>query len=167
MIRLQVPSRRALLALVLTYSSLAAGADGGFVLVSPEEFQLEKDAQNLVTRGAQAPDTDEPEPKRAADGPMIEILTPDAQKAVKAPVDIEVRFQPGPDAMIVLDTLRIRYGMIGLDVTERIRKAATVTDQGIRASGAELPAGRHSMSIEISDSAGRTTKQAFRFRVEP
>jgi hypothetical protein len=166
MITLQVPSRRALLALVLACASLAAGADGGFILVSPEEFQLEKDAQNLVTRGAQAPDIGEPESKRAADGPVIEIMTPDARQPVKAPVDIVVNFRPGPDARIVLDTLRIRYGMIGLDVTERIRKAATVTEQGIRASGAELPAGRHSMSVEISDSAGRTTKQAFKFRVE-
>ena len=61
---------------------------------------------------------------------------------------------------------RIRYGMIGLDVTDRIRQAATVTEQGIEATGAALPAGSHSMSVEIADSAGRSTKQAFKFRVE-
>jgi len=55
--------------------------------------------------------------------------------------------------------------MIGLDVTDRIRKAATVTERGIEATGAALPAGPHSMAIEIADSAGHSTKQAFKFRV--
>jgi hypothetical protein len=85
---------------------------------------------------------------------------------VRPPVDISVRFSPGPGARIVLDSLHIRYGLIGLDVTDRIRKAATVTEQGIEAPGAALPAGSHSMSVEISDSAGRTTRQAFKFRVQ-
>ena len=136
------------------------------MLLSVEEYQQEEDARSLVTRGARESAAVEPESGRAPGGPVIEIMTPDARQAVKAPVDIVVRFRPGPDARIVLDSLRIRYGMIGLDVTERIRKAATVTDEGIRASGADLPAGKHSMSIEIADSAGRTTKQAFKFRVE-
>lgn len=148
--------------LVLAAGIAAAGSS--FQLVTAEEFQREMDARAMVTRGAKA--TTEPESQRATDGPVIEIVTPDAQKTVKAPVDINVRFAPGPGARIVLDTLHIRYGMIGLDVTDRIRKAATVTEQGIQASGAELPAGRHSMSIEITDSAGRTTKQAFKFKVE-
>jgi hypothetical protein len=77
-----------------------------------------------------------------------------------------VRFSPGAGSTIVLESLRIRYGMIGLDVTDRIRKAATVTERGIEATGAALPAGSHSMSIEIADSAGRNTKQAFKFQVE-
>ena len=55
--------------------------------------------------------------------------------------------------------------MIGLDPTDRIRKAATVTERGIEATGAALPAGPHSMAIEIADSAGHSTKQAFKFRV--
>ena len=97
---------------------------------------------------------------------MIEILTPDAGRPVKAPVDISIRFTPGPAATIVLDSLRIRYGLIGLDVTDRIRKAATVTEQGIHAPGAALPAGSHSMSIEIADSAARKTKRAFKFKVQ-
>jgi hypothetical protein len=117
----------------------------------------------MVTRGTGAR---EPTSERATDGPVIEVLTPEAKKPVKPPVDINVRFAPGPGARIVIDTLRIRYGMIGLDVTERIRKAATVTEQGIQAPGAALPAGSHSMSIEIADSAGRKTKQVFKFKVE-
>ena len=153
------------LASILFGVSCFAAGDAGFELVSAAEFQQEKDARSLITRG---PDTQTPEPEsqRLADGPVIEVLTPDARKSVKAPVDISVRFAPGPGAKIVLGSLRIRYGMIALDVTDRIRRAATVTEQGIQAPGAVLPAGSHSMSIEIADSAGRKTKQAFKFRVE-
>ena len=97
---------------------------------------------------------------------MIEVLTPDARKTVKSPVDISVHFSPGPGATIVLDSLRVSYGLIGLDVTARIRQSASVTEQGIQAPAAALPAGSHSMSIEIADSAGRKTRQAFKFRVE-
>jgi hypothetical protein len=138
----------------------------GFQLVTAEEFEREEDARNLVTRSANARQPAEPGSQRAADGPLIEVVTPDASTPVHAPVDISVRFAPGPDARIVIDSLHIRYGLIGLDVTDRIRKAARVTEQGIDAPGASLPAGSHALSIEISDSAGRTTRQAFRFRVE-
>jgi hypothetical protein len=157
------PRARIAIALAMMAASCMAAAAGGFELVTADEFQLEKDARNMVTRGTGAR---EPTSERATDGPVIEVLTPEAKKPVKPPVDINVRFAPGPGARIVIDTLRIRYGMIGLDVTERIRKAATVTEQGIQAPGAALPAGSHSMSIEIADSAGRKTKQVFKFKVE-
>ena len=155
-------ARIAIALALLTVSSFLAASDS-FELITTGEYQQEKDARSLVLRGTAG--KEEPESQRAQDGPVIDILTPSAKNTVKAPVDIDVRFEPGPGAKIVLDTLRIRYGMIGLDVTDRIRKAATVTEQGIRAPGAQLPAGSHSMSVEIADSAGRKTKQSFKFKV--
>ena len=123
---------------LLALSWLAAAA-AGFELVTAGEFQQEKDARALVLRGTEG--KEEPATQRAPNGPVIEVVTPDAKAPVKAPVDIDVRFEPGPDARIVLNSLRIRYGLIGLDVTERIRKAATVDEHGIRAPGAQLPSG--------------------------
>ena len=157
-------ARVGLLLVLLGVSCLVAGSTG-FELLSAEEYQREKDAHSMITRGPGAR-TVEPESEPAAGGPLIEILAPDARKMVKAPVDISVRFSPGAGSTIVLDSLRIRYGMIGLDVTDRIRKAATVTERGIEATGAALPAGSHYMAIEIADSAGRNTKQGFKFQVE-
>jgi hypothetical protein len=157
--------RGLLLVLAATWTACAVADAVGFELVTPEEFQQEKDARSLITRSG-AQQAAEPESKRAADGPIIVVKAPDAATPVRPPVDISVRFSPGPGARIVLDSLHIRYGLIGLDVTDRIRKAATVTEQGIEAPGAALPAGSHSMSVEISDSAGRTTRQAFKFRVQ-
>ena len=147
-------------------ATAATTGPGGFELVTADEFQREEDARELVTRSARSLQPADEASRRVVDGPLIEIVTPDATTPVHAPVDITVRFAPGPGARIVLDSLHIRYGLIGLDVTDRIRKAARVTEQGIEASGASLPAGSHSMSIEISDTAGRTTRQAFQFRVE-
>jgi hypothetical protein len=159
--------RAAWIALLLAaFCATAASAHTGFELVTADEFQREEEARELITRSARSLLPAEEGPQRVADGPLIEIVTPDATTPVHAPVDITVRFEPGPGSRIVLDSLHIRYGIIGLDVTDRIRQAARVTEQGIEASGASLPAGSHSMSIEISDSAGRTTRQAFRFRVE-
>lgn len=157
-------ARVGLLLVLLGVSCLVAGSTG-FDLLTTEEYQEEKDARSMVTRGPGARAV-EPESEHAVGGPLIEILAPDARKVVKAPVDISVRFSPGAGSTIVLESLRIRYGMIGLDVTDRIRKAATVTERGIEATGAALPAGSHSMSIEIADSAGRNTKQGFKFQVE-
>jgi hypothetical protein len=155
--------QRLLIASALLGAAWLVRAADGFELITPAEYQEEKDTQALVLRSSAG--KEEPESERAADGPVITVVNPDAKSTVKAPVDIDVRFEPGPGAKIVLDTLRIRYGMIGLDVTDRIRKAATVTEQGIRAPGANLPSGSHSMTVEIADSAGRKTKQGFKFKV--
>jgi len=162
-----IDSRAVLIGLVSVLFGVFCFAAGnlGFELVTAEEYQREKDARSLLTR---VPGTQpaEPESLRVADGPLIEVWPPDSRKVVKSPVDISVRFSPGAGATIVLDSLRIRYGLIGLDVTERIRQSATVTEQGIQAPAAALPAGSHSMSIEIADSTGRKTRQAFKSRVE-
>jgi len=163
MTRTTLAGARIAMAVALLSACWLVTAADSFELLTTAEYQQEKDARSLVLRGAAG--KEEPESQRATDGPVISIVTPSAKNTVKAPVDIDVRFEPGPGAKIVLDTLRIRYGMIGLDVTDRIRKAATVTEEGIRAPGAQLPAGSHSMSVEIADSAGRKTKQSFKFKV--
>ncbi len=156
----------ALLMAMLSICGIAASS-GAFQLVLPDEF-----SRDQLARSEQLPDGrtrgelfDEQVWTRSLDAPLIEVVTPDAATPVQSPVDIYVKFEPGPGAKIVLDSLHIRYGVIGLDVTDRIRKAATVTEQGIRAKGAELPAGSHTMSIEIADSIGRKGKQKFKFRV--
>lgn len=157
-----------LMVLVLAGSALAASADGMFRLVSDDEFERDQAARGVAAEdGRTAGDVfDEQVWTRAIDAPVIEVVNPNAEKPVPSPVDIFIRFAPGPGAKINLDSLRIKYGVIGLDVTDRIRKAATVSPEGIRATGAELPPGNHSMSIEIGDTAGRTTKQKFKFRVD-
>jgi hypothetical protein len=155
------------LLLVLSCLTCVAVAAAGFLLVSDGEFARDQAARQVIADGGRTAGEifDQQIWTRSVDAPAIEIVTPNAATPVESPVDIFVRFAPGPGAAIAPETLRIRYGVIGLDVTERIRKAATVTPEGIRARGAQLPAGEHAMSIEIADTAGRKTKQKFKFRV--
>lgn len=152
--------------LVVSFASI--GAAVGFMLISPAEYNSDQ-----VARAAPAADGrtageifDQQVWSRALDAPTIEVVAPHAEGAIHPPIDIDVRFTAALGASIDLSTLRIRYGVIGIDVTDRIRKAAKVTPSGIRAQGAELPAGRHSMSVEIADSYGRKNKQTFKFTVE-
>lgn len=155
-----------LFALSLSIAELST-AGTGFQLIAPEEYEREQAARAVATvDGLTEGDVFKRQTwLRSLDAPVIEVVTPDATSPIRSPVNIEVKFQPGPGATIVKESLRIKYGLVGLDITERIRKAATVTEQGIRASGAELPAGAHSLSIEIADTAGRRARQVHKFRI--
>jgi hypothetical protein len=157
------------LTLFLSLSIAGISAAGtGFQLITPEDYKKEQAARAVATADylSEGDVLERQTWTRSLDAPVIEVVTPDATSPVRPPVNIEVRFQPGPGAKIVKESLRIKYGLVGLDITERIRKAATVTEQGIRASGAELPAGSHSLSIEIADTAGRRARQVLKFRVD-
>ena len=155
-----------LIVTVLAFPLLARSSDD-FQLVSADEYRRDQAAANEVTADGRTRMEvfDEQLWTRALDAPAIQVVTPDEAAPVRSPVDIFVKFEPAPGAKIALDSLHITYGVLGLDVTDRIRHAATVTEQGIRAKGAELPVGAHSMSIEISDTAGRKSKRKFKFRV--
>ncbi len=146
---------------------LVAGSSERFQLVSADEYARDQAAANEVTADGRTRMEvfDQHVWTRALDAPVIQVVAPDEASLVRSPVDIFVKFGPAPGSKIALDSLHITYGVLGLDVTDRIRHAATVTEQGIRAKGADLPAGSHSMSIEISDTAGRKSKRKFKFRV--
>jgi len=156
------------LLLMLSCLTCIAVAAVGFRLISDEEFARDQAAREVIADGGRTAGEifDQQVWTRSVDAPAIEVVQPDPAAALHSPVDIEVRFTPAPGASIDLSTLRIRYGVIGLDVTDRIRKAAEVTASGIHARGAELPAGKHSMSVEIGDNKGRKNRQKFKVHVE-
>ena len=142
------------LAAVTSTSSLSAET---YMLVSPEEYthSIESDAE------------DEEFFERAADplAPKIEMTKPGDQSDIQAPIDIEVVFLPEDGATIDLETLKITYGAFRVNVTERVTENASVTKGGIVSEGAELPAGKHKLTISIDDSLGRRGKSTFKFRV--
>ena len=161
-------AQAAVLFAMVMASFAAIAVTGSFVLVSPAEYGRDQTARAVPTAdGRTAGEVfDQQIWTRALDAPAIEVIVPPAGAVIHPPINIEVRFTPAPGASIDLSTLRIRYGVIGLDVTDRIRKAAKVTPDGIHAEGAKLPAGNHALSIEIGDNQGRKNKQTFKFRVE-
>jgi hypothetical protein len=100
--------------------------------------------------------------------PKIAIIEPNCSTAIRGPINIDVRFQAAKGATVDPATLKIRYGLFHIDVTRRILDAAgvQVSASGFKTIGAQLPRGNHQLSIEITDSAGRTGRQLVAFTVE-
>jgi hypothetical protein len=140
--------------------SLASAAEGGFELLSKREYQSELTARaaphaQLVLKSADM------------DAPTITVVKPDKSGAIRPPVDIDVRFKPAQGATVNIGSLKIMYGFLKLDITQRILTApgVKVSADGLTASGAKLPAGSHKLLIEVADNYGRTARQPVEFTV--
>jgi len=141
-------------------AAIALAAARGFELVSPQEYQSElaaraKPGAALVTRAADL------------NSPSITVVKPDRSLPIQPPVDIDVRFRAAEGASVSVPSLKIRYGFLGLDITQRILGAPGVqmSAKGLLASGARLPSGTHKLVIEIADNYGRIGRQPLEFTV--
>jgi hypothetical protein len=86
-----------------------------------------------------------------ATGPTILVERPDENKKVKSPVSVQISFRPHADAKIDKASLKVTYGFFGFDITKRIVEHAVLTESGLTADNAEIPPGKHSVTIEISE----------------
>jgi hypothetical protein len=151
----------ALTSLFIAAMLMGAVQPGGFELLSAREYSDE-----LVARaepGAQLS-------LRAADfnAPTITVKKPDRSASIQPPVDIDVHFTAAQGATINIATLKILYGFLKLDITQRILQApgVQVSSEGLRASGAQLPRGNHKLFIQVADNLGRTGRQPVEFAVQ-
>jgi hypothetical protein len=150
-----------LVAVTLLAAAVADAAQPGFELLSSREYQSELTARArpgaaLVTRAADL------------NAPTISVVAPQASGPVQAPIDIDMRFRAAQGASIDVSTLRILYGFLALNITQRILGApgVVVSAAGLRATGAQLPSGSHKIVVEIADNVGRTGRQHFEFTVK-
>lgn len=98
--------------------------------------------------------------------PAIRVVTPsDPAAAVAAPLRIELAFSPAPGARIVPTTFRVLYGVLKIDLTERLRKHATVSESGVVVDGARVPDGQHRLLLQVADDHGNLGEQELRLRV--
>jgi hypothetical protein len=141
-------------------AAIAGAAQGGFELLSSQEYQSEL-AARARPNAAFTP--------RAADlnAPTITVMRPDHSQPIQPPVDIDVRFKAAEGATVNVGSLKIMYGWLGLDITQRILGApgVQVSASGLRASGARLPSGNHKLVIQVADNYGRTGRQPLEFTV--
>ena len=132
-----------------------------FELLSAREYSAE-----LAARGAPGAQF----ALRAGDlyAPSITVLKPNHSAPIKPPVDIDVQFAAAQGATVNVSTLKILYGFLNLDVTQRILQApgVQVSAEGLKASGAELPRGSHKLVIQIADNLGRVGRQPVDFTVQ-
>jgi hypothetical protein len=145
----------------LMAAALASAALGGFQLLSGAEYQSELAARaapgaTYVTRGADF------------NAPTITVVKPDHSAPIQPPVDIDVEFKPTEGSTIDVGSLKVLYGFLKLDITQRILKApgVQVSADGLKANGAQLPAGSHKLLIEIADNLGRVGRQTLEFTVK-
>ena len=82
------------------------------------------------------------------------------------PFPIKVSFLPGPKGHDVdIETLKLEYKKAwGIDITDRVRDF--VTGNVIDVEESELPSGRHTVEIEISDTEDNLSRQIFTVTVK-
>lgn len=139
---------------------IVAGPALGFQLVTPEEFQR-------ASAVADAPTKSRSRLRTVPKAPIIEVLAPPLEQPVRSPLRIEIRFLPVEGAEIEMDSLRILYGRLRLDITERILKYAKMGKNGLSAERAELPDGSHRFLVRIADTLQRVAEREISVTVQP
>lgn len=148
-------SARAVVASVALLIGAPADAIEPLQLVTPEEYRASQAApQPPLTRSFVR-----------SDGPRIIVERPALGAPVPSPTAIRVRFEPRPGSAVRPETLKVRYGSLRLDVTERLLARYRPTPEGLAVEQAELPAGTHRFLLSIEDSAGRTGEQRIEVEV--
>jgi hypothetical protein len=125
-------------------------------LFSSGSVALEGETWSLVTvdefeRENSQPPINQPIPAEVPNGPTIVVEQPDEAKAIKSPVSVQIAFRPHADAKIDKASLKVMYGFFGIDITKRIIEHAVLTETGLTAQNAQIPAGQHKVTIEISE----------------
>lgn len=144
----------------------AGGGIRGVGVAAPEGW-LVSPAEALSFQGSQG--FDEPpmlRPKALV--PLIEILKPlpVGDMKVKAPFAITVEFKGQPDAGIVPASFKVLYGALKIDITNRITKYVKVSEQGFNLENAQIPVGKHRLTLQVQDDKQRLAERELRFEVE-
>lgn len=157
--------RRMRLALLAAACCLASPAWAGeFELLSEADSQREQ--QTLADANAAAP-ARMPSVRTRAILPAIKVVSPQlGSGALKSPLRIELQFEPAGDTRIDVKSFRILYGVLRIDLTEKIRANARITEHGLLAEAARIPRGDHRLILQIADEYGRQAETELRFRVD-
>ena len=147
--------RRSLILGAIASSNFWIRGANAWPLVTRQQQQRENAAPHEQTA---------PAPTRSG-APTIRIEEPDITRPVRSPVNIRIRFQAAANARIEVNSLRVRYGRLGIDITRRILAHARPTPSGVFVEDAELPRGRHRVTIQIADNMGRVGSKSFDFNI--
>ncbi len=95
----------------------------------------------------------------------IRIVAPTSQAAVTAPLRIELVFDTLPGTRVVPSTFRVLYGVLKIDLTERLRRFSTINERGVVVDQAVVPDGLHRLFLQVADDRGNVAEQELRLRV--
>lgn len=139
-------------AVALAGSVAAEGAP----LVSEVEMRLYNPLiAPMASQGAQS----------AVGGPDILWVRPDTTQTVQSPVDIQILVVPTDNAPVDWSSLRVLYGALRFDITDRILARAQREDNQLSISAVKVPNGAHRLLIQVSDTQHRQVQRELVIRV--
>lgn len=134
-------------ATLATFICLWWGTAQAALLISDDEAQRPNDAPAAATRGISR-------------GPTIRFEAPQGSVTPHKPFDFRVHFDAHGGATVDPASVRITYMKApNIDLTSRLRPY--ITAEGIDMTQAEVPAGAHSLKVEVQDSEGHTGEALF------
>lgn len=95
----------------------------------------------------------------------IRVLAPTPQVVVTAPLRIELAFDTPPGARVVPSSFRVLYGVLKIDLTDRLRRFSTISERGVVVDQAVVPDGLHRLFLQVADDRGNVAEQELRLRV--
>lgn len=120
--------------LAILFSSLSLSAFAGPFWVTPKEM--------LASHNAPPQFTSKSVPEQ--DAPVIELTAPTLSTPISSPTSI-----------VKPESFRVLFGAFGPDITKRLLSAAKGSELGVFVQEANLPNGRHKLTMVVEDSAGR------------
>jgi hypothetical protein len=63
-------------------------------------------------------------------------------------------------------TFKVMYGTFKIDITSRITKFVKVTKDGFALESAQIPAGKHRLTMQVMDEKQRVAEREMRLEVE-
>jgi hypothetical protein len=158
---------RGTVAILMALSAAAAHPQGEYgVTTEPAQAWLISPAEAVKYGGEQGFNA-EPALRARSLAPTIDILRPDATAAakVKSPFAIAVVFRGQGDSAIDPASFKVLYGAFKIDITERITRRVTVTRDGFALDNAQIPAGKHRLTLQVADDRQRLAERELRFEV--
>jgi hypothetical protein len=95
-------------------------------------------------------------------GPKIEVASPSAAAPVKSPLHLQINFKARNGSNVDVNSVRVAYvKKTEVDLTQRMKGAISIN--GIDVKEADIPPGKHTISVTVKDSHGdeRTVQYTF------
>jgi hypothetical protein len=135
-------------------------------LITPAEAQREREMLAKAEPEARSRSTARAGAAAAAkSGLAIRVVAPSTAGPVAAPLRIELAFDAPAGTKAVPSTFRVLYGMLKLDLTERLRRVATITESGVVVPNVAVPDGLHRLFLSVADEQGNVAEHELRVRV--
>ena len=151
---------------VTLFAAVSACSFAAYAQVEPKDW-LVSPAEALSYQGENG-FNEQPALRARAVVPQIDILKPEpaADLKVKAPFAIAVLFKAQSDAAIDPSTFKVMYGAMKFDITSRITKFVKVTREGFTLDNAQIPVGKHRLTLQVQDEKQRVAERELRVEVE-